>query len=142
MTRYILDTDHVTLIQQGHPQITARAEEVGSDSIFVTAVTLEEQLAGRLAVINRAATRPQQLKLAYENLRKTHTYFCGVSLLGFDDGAATIYQQLRAQGIRVGSNDLRIGSIALANQMVVVTRNRKDFGQIPDLLLDDWTGLF
>ena len=66
MSRYILDTDHVTLFQHNHPKISQRARAVGGSSIFVTTVTLEEQLRGRLAVINRAATKPEQLAVAYD----------------------------------------------------------------------------
>ena len=61
MSRYILDTDHVTLFQHNHPQITQRARAVGGSNIFVTTVTLEEQLRGRLAGISRAATQPERL---------------------------------------------------------------------------------
>lgn len=139
MTRYILDTDHVTLLQYGHPLITTRALQVGEDNIFTTTVTLEEQLEGRLVVIRQAATRPQYLAKAYENLRRTHVYFCAVNLLDFDERATKIYLELRSQRIRVGSHDLRIAAIALANQMMVVTRNRKDFEQVPGLEMEDWT---
>lgn len=44
MSRYILDTDHVTLSQHGNSQILQRAQAIGSANIFVTTVTLEEQL--------------------------------------------------------------------------------------------------
>jgi tRNA(fMet)-specific endonuclease VapC len=139
VTRYILDTDHVTLLQYGHPLITARSLQVGEGNIFTTTVTLEEQLEGRLVVIRQAATRPQYLATAYENLRRTHEYFCAVNLLDFDDRATEIYLDLRSRRIRVGSHDLRIAAIALANQMVVATRNRKDFELVPGLQINDWT---
>lgn len=141
MTRYILDTDHVTLFQYGHPIITARVLQMDEGSIFTTTVTMEEQLEGRLAVIRQAATKPQYLARAYENLRRTHQYFCAVNLLDFDDRATTIYLELRSRRIRVGSHDLRIAAIALANEMIVVTRNRKDFEQVSGLGIEDWTML-
>jgi tRNA(fMet)-specific endonuclease VapC len=139
VTRYILDTDHVTLLQYGHPLITTRSLRVGEGNIFTTTVTLEEQLEGRLVVIRQAATRPQYLATAYENLRRTHEYFCAVNRLDFDSRATKIYLELRSRRIRVGSHDLRIAAIALANQMVVATRNRKDFELVPELQIDDWT---
>ena len=35
--------------------------------------------------------------------------------------------------------DLKIASVALVNQAVVLTRNSRDFGQIAGLFIEDWT---
>jgi len=139
LNQYILDTDHVTLFQHNHLRISQRARAVGSSNIFVTTVTLEEQLRGRLAGISRAATKPEQLAVAYENLRRTLLYFCSVNLLNFDDAAYNCYQILLQQKIRIGTQDLRIAAITLANQAILVTRNQQDFIKVPDLSLEDWT---
>jgi len=139
VSKYILDTDHVTLFQHNHPKITQRAKTVGGANIFVTTVTLEEQFRGRLAAIARVATQPQKLAIAYENLRKTLVYFCNINLLDFDDAAYSCYQNLRQQKIKIGTQDLRIASVVLANEAIVVTRNYKDFSKVPNLSLEDWT---
>ena len=139
MSKYILDTDHVTLFQHNHPKITQRAKTLGGSNIFVTTVTLEEQFRGRLAAIARVANKPQKLAIAYENLRRTLVYFCNVNLLDYDDAAYNCYQNLRQQKIKVGTQDLRIASIGLANEAIVITRNYKDFSQVPNLSLEDWT---
>jgi tRNA(fMet)-specific endonuclease VapC len=62
-----------------------------------------------------------------------------VNLLDFNDAAYNYYQSLRQQQIRIGTQDLRIAAITLANQTVVVTRNQQDFSKVPDLSLEDWT---
>lgn len=139
MSQYILDTDHVTLFQHNHPKISQKVRAVGSSNIFVTTVTLEEQLRGRLAGISRAATKPELLAVAYGNLRETLLYFCSVNLLNFDDAAYNCYQSLLQLKIRIGTQDLRIAAIALANQAILVTRNQQDFGKVPNLSLGDWT---
>jgi tRNA(fMet)-specific endonuclease VapC len=41
--------------------------------------------------------------------------------------------------IRIGTQDLKIASIALANRATLLTRNYRDFVQVPDLIIDDWT---
>lgn len=139
MIKYILDTDHVTLFQHNHPKIVQRAKIIGGANIFVTTVTLEEQFRGRLAAIARVASQPQKLAIAYKNLRKTLVYFCNVNLLDFDDAAYNCYQNLRQQKIKVGTQDLRIASVALANKAIVVTRNHKDFSKVPNISLEDWS---
>jgi tRNA(fMet)-specific endonuclease VapC len=54
-----------------------------------------------------------------------------------DTDHLTWFQQLHT--IRIGTLDRKIGAIALANQLVVVTRNRRDFARIPALMLEDWS---
>jgi tRNA(fMet)-specific endonuclease VapC len=41
--------------------------------------------------------------------------------------------------LRIGTQDLKIASVALANNLILLTRNRRDFGRIPGLMLDDWS---
>ncbi|WP_375469581.1 type II toxin-antitoxin system VapC family toxin [uncultured Nostoc sp.] len=108
MSLYILDTDHVTLSQHGNSKILQRAQAVGSSNIFITTVTLEEQLKGRLASISKCANKPQFLAVAHRNLRITQIYFCSMNLLEFDEAAYSRYQSLRWQKIQIGTQDLRI----------------------------------
>ncbi|MEH2069567.1 MAG: type II toxin-antitoxin system VapC family toxin [Nostoc sp.] len=139
MSQYILDTDHVTLSQHGNSKILERAQAVGTSNIFITTVTLEEQLKGRLASISKCATKSELLAVAYRNLRITQIYFCSMNLLDFDDTAYSCYQSLRQQRIQIGTQDLRIAAIALANEAILVTRNQRDFSKVPNLCLEDWT---
>jgi tRNA(fMet)-specific endonuclease VapC len=46
---------------------------------------------------------------------------------------------MKKQRIRVGTMDLRIVAIALANGMTVLTRNGADCGRVPNLTVEDWT---
>jgi len=39
---------------------------------------------------------------------------------------------------RVGTMDLKIASIALANDATLLTRNTSDFKRVPDLRIEDW----
>lgn len=41
--------------------------------------------------------------------------------------------------VRVGTKDLRIASIVLANNATLLTRNNRDFSRVPDLRSEDWT---
>jgi tRNA(fMet)-specific endonuclease VapC len=43
------------------------------------------------------------------------------------------------QRIRVGTQDLRIASIVLANQGILLSRNARDFDRFPNLIVENWT---
>lgn len=52
MTQYILDTDHVTALQRGNSIFLQRFKMIDDSQIFVTIITLEEQIQGRFEQIN------------------------------------------------------------------------------------------
>jgi tRNA(fMet)-specific endonuclease VapC len=139
VSRYILDTNIVTLSQHGNSPIAQRAKVVGITNIFITTVTLEEQLKGRLAAISRCATKPELLPIAHQNLLITQRYFCNMNLLDFHECACECFKKLRQQKINIGTQDLRIAAIALVNDVILVTQNYKDFIKVPDLKMEDWT---
>jgi tRNA(fMet)-specific endonuclease VapC len=61
----------------------------------------------------------------------------GFPIVSYDQPAEDEFQLLRV--IRIGTQDLQIASIALANQLIVVTRNRRDFSRVPGLTIEDWS---
>ena len=138
MSSYIFDTDHVTLHQHGHPVVVRRLAQLGISSIVVTIITAEEQMRGRLDVVRRNSTSPRQVQ-AYAALQATIHYFQQIPILEFDQAAYDRFMALRQQRIRIGSQDLRIAAITLAAGGILVTRNQRDFAQVPDLMLEDWS---
>lgn len=60
----------------------------------------------------------------------------------FCDRCVFIYGKLRAKlasaGTPIGSNDLLIASIALANDLILVTHNVKEFNRVQGLKIEDW----
>jgi tRNA(fMet)-specific endonuclease VapC len=107
-------------------------------SVKTTVVTVEEQYGGRLAQIRKAQT-PETLVAAYDRLIATFALFSQLAILPYDLTAADFFKQFRQTGIRIGTQDLRIASITLAHSGIVVTRNRKDFEQVPGLSIEDWS---
>jgi tRNA(fMet)-specific endonuclease VapC len=138
MTLWILDTDHVSLFQTGHPLITQRVRSIDPNAIAVTIVTVEEQMYGRLNRIRRAKST-EDLRLAYFNLNRTLDYFQTINVLDFDEAAADCYQEIVGQKLRVGTQDLKIAAITLSRQAIVVTRNYRDFGKVSGLQIEDWS---
>jgi hypothetical protein len=60
-------------------------------------------------------------------------------IVTFDSNAIAIFRELKSQGIEVATMDLRIASIALDLDLILLTRNVKDFQSVPQLLVEDWT---
>jgi tRNA(fMet)-specific endonuclease VapC len=136
--RYVLDTDHVTLHFRGHSQVGQKLTLIPPDEIATTTITAEEQLRGRLAQIRKASTT-EALAMAHRRFRQAIYDLAKLNILEFDAAAITILEDLKRQRSRVGSQDLRIAAIAIANGAIVVTRNRVDFEQIAGLKIEDWT---
>jgi tRNA(fMet)-specific endonuclease VapC len=59
-------------------------------------------------------------------------------IVPFDEGAADRFAALRRQRIRIGTMDLKIASIALVNDALLVTTNLRDYSLVPQLRCDDW----
>ena len=135
---WILDTDCLSLFQRGHPIVTQRVNAVNTGEIAITIVTAEEQLRGRLNIINRASS-PEALISAYEGLKNTLDDLESLNMLYFNQSASLCYKNLLNQKIRIGTKDLRIAAITLSVDGILVTRNRRDFIKVPGLRFEDWT---
>ncbi len=138
MTLWILDTDHVSLLQRGNAIVVSKVTAVNPSEIAVTIVTIVEQMYGRLDVIKRAKSK-KELVTAYALLKETFNRLCQANILDFNEAAFESYNELLKQKIRVGTQDLRIAAIALSVNGIVVTRNRRDFEKVPGLKIVDWS---
>jgi tRNA(fMet)-specific endonuclease VapC len=138
MIRFLLDTDHISLHERGHPPLRERLEAVSPDLIAVSVVTVEEALRGRLAVLARHSSGENRQR-AYAKLLETVRFFGSIQVVLFGARCEEQYQALRAQRVRAGTQDLRIAATALANGFTLVTRNRRDFARVPGLPIEDWS---
>ncbi len=134
---YLLDTDHISLLQRGHPTASAKYRLMKDEAVFVSVISYEEQLRGRLAVVSQSKT-PESLLMAYYRLGEMQKYFCRFRMLGFTDAEHVIFVVLRQKHRRQGKMDLRIAATALANDAILVTRNTQDFADIENLKLENW----
>lgn len=138
MTLWVLDTDHLSLQQRGNALLDARLKQVPTEALAVTIISVEEQLYGRLNQIRRAQTT-EIMTFAYDGLQKAIRRFQSIQILSFNTDSTRIYQNFINQKIRIGTQDLKIASIVLANGGVLLTRNYRDFSKVPNLLIEDWT---
>jgi tRNA(fMet)-specific endonuclease VapC len=77
-----------------------------------------------------------------ENLENLRKFFGDFVSLPFDGQAAVICGRVRAQlkkmGTPIGSYDIQIAAIALANNLTLVTHNTREFERVDGLQLEDW----
>ena len=110
MTLWVLDTDHLSLLERGNFKIQTRLRQMDASSVVITIVTAEEKMKGRLAAINSLSgiERIDRLAVAYRALQSTIEDLQMLSILPFSELARDKYRELLEQKIRVGSHDLRI----------------------------------
>ena len=139
---YILDTDHIGILQRrrgNEYEVLSRRMAARIQTEFHTSiVTFHEQILGWNAYIAQAKDQTGIVR-GYGKLELILTDFANAQILPFDEAAAEIFDDIRAQKIRVSTMDLHIASIALATGMTVLSRNLVDFHRVPNLQAEDWT---
>lgn len=138
---YILDTDHLSLIQRNGKegkQILTKLASIEDPEVAVTVITYEEQVRGRLSVVSKAKTQDEQA-LAYQGLLRLALDYQSTIIIPFSRIAVLEHQRLRKAYPRIGTMDLKIAAIVIINNAILLTRNASDFGQIAELQVQDWT---
>lgn len=139
MTRYILDTDHVSRIFYGNAQVIANAQK---EEYSITIVTVQELFNGWIGRINDPIQN-KMLSTLYSKLWMTTEYLKTVEVLNFTPEAENrlklLLRQFPILRKKRLQKDLRIAAIALTLDVTVVTCNYRDFSQVPNLQIADWT---
>ena len=134
-----LDTDCISLILYNHPQLTAKA---GRHQFAITIITVQELFNGWVGRINDPS-QVHNLPELYSKLWTTVQYLQSIEVLNFTPEADNCLKQLLKYHPPLRKNrlqkDMRIAAIALSIGATVVTRNQRDFGQVPGLKIEDWT---
>ena len=95
-------------------------------------------MRGWLALINKQSDVDKQV-LAYSELIGLLEFYGYWQVLPFDASSATQFTKFRDQRIRIGTMDLKIASIAVTNNCLLLTANTRDFAKVPGLEIQDWT---
>lgn len=139
---YLLDTNHCSAIIFGDPAVITRVTEVGAANLAISAIT-----AGELLYMAENSERIE------ENLVVIEEFLEDMSVYNVDGETSRIYAKLKAQimnqfapkerskrrkiritDLGIGENDLGIASIAIQNNLAVVSADR-DFKRIQEV----WT---
>ncbi len=140
--KFLLDTDHISILQrQTGPEFAALSAHLArqqTGDLAFSVVSFHEQVMGCHAYLNRSRTSGDLVR-GYAMLTGVLRDFGGSLVLPFDAAAATAFDGLLAQRLRLATMDLRIAAIALSRGLTLLTRNVRDFGRVPGLATADWT---
>lgn len=135
---FVVDTDILSLLQQNHERVSEcfrRADR----RIVTTIISRIEILQGRFAAVLKAADGDDLLR-AQHRLKQSEIHLNKLPILVFSTATIARFDQLRQNTKlkKIGRGDLLIAAITLANRATLVTRNVKDFRQIPQLTIENW----
>jgi tRNA(fMet)-specific endonuclease VapC len=129
---YLLDTNIcIAFLHKNDPLVKNQLEQIPIENISLCSIVKAELLYG--------ARHSQNVS---RNLQTLTSFFSNFVSFYFDDKAAEhygmIHATLRSAGQMIGLNDILIASIALAQDLTVVTRNTKEFIKVPGLCVEKW----
>ena len=139
MKIYLLDTNIIsepTKVSPSEKVIEKLAENLEYSTI--SSVTWAEVLAG-VKLLPEGKRKNALFEYFVENVQKQY------EILPFDSSAASIYsdlfERLKKNGTPAQKFDLLIASIAISNNLILVTRNTGDFENIvknSTLMIENW----
>jgi len=140
--KYLLDTDHATILQQRRgPEFLRLLDRISQHDpadLSFSVVSYHEQSMGCHAYVNRSRTLAELVR-GYGVLSRVIQAFAEGPVLPFAKAAASTFRDLTSRRLHVGTMDLRIAAIALSRDLTLLTRNVSDFGKVPGLRTEDWT---
>ena len=134
------DTDVMTLITFGDPGCVQKASLIPDAEQCLPIVVAEQLLRGRLNLIRQAQAGKGRISIdqAYHFPESTIHDIQDLTVLSHSQQAEALTQSWRKQKIKVGISDLRIAAICVVHSATLISRNRRDFDQVPGLMVEYW----
>ncbi len=137
----LLDTDHLTVLKytdsERYVRLHGRLLAAAPELIGTTIVNVEEQMRGWLAAIAKEKTLLRQIT-AYRELTDLFDFFAKLNIISLSAEAVDLFNGFRKSGIKIGAMDLKMACIAMANNVLFLTANRRDFEKVPGLKFENW----
>ena len=136
----VLDTDHFSEWERKAApglRLKARLDAYTGDAALAVA-TVQEILQGRLAELNQHNDKPHRQVLPYDRFKQQVEIVAMWAILRWDNEAADLFLKHRRGGVRIGTMDLKIACIVIVHDATLLTRNTRDFAQVPGLRFENW----
>jgi tRNA(fMet)-specific endonuclease VapC len=130
MPRYMLDTDICIYLMKHQPaQVARRFAECYVGDVVMSAITFAELEYGVSVAANPSRERRNLAALIED-----------IQVLPFDAAAAAAYRPIRkaTRERKKDHLDKLIAAHAVSQHVVLVTNNERDFGNYPNLKIENW----
>lgn len=131
MVKYLLDTDICIYWLKERAPVPERVAAVGWSEISICSITVAELYFG--------AYNSRKIQ---ENLATADQFIRSISVLSLTNNALNNFGKLKAQlrqlGKQITNFYLLIASVALAENLILVTNNTRHYERISGLNLDNW----
>ena len=128
---YLLDTNTIIYFFKGMGIISKNLFNISPKDIFIPSIVVYELEVG-IAKSNDSQKRQEQLKRLLSQ----------INIIDFTQKEAVQSAKIRAdlekKGTPIGSIDVLIAGCAKANNLILVTRNTKEFQRVENLQVLDW----
>ncbi len=132
--KFLFDTDTITNILKKIPsnKLVSKLKTLEYEQQFISTITISEIVYG--------AMKSEKTEFHLKNLESL--ILPSVNVIGFDSRAAFHCGRIRAilerKAIPINQSDLQIAAIAIANELILVTRNIKHFIRVEELKVENW----
>jgi len=128
--KYLIDTNICIHYFKGQFKLKEKIESIGFENFAISEITLAELIYG--------AEKSQKVE---KNLKVVENFADKIEILPILT-CLRVYgkekARLRSIGKTISDLDLFIGSTAIVNNMVMVTRNIREFERIEGITIENW----
>ncbi|TNF40307.1 MAG: type II toxin-antitoxin system VapC family toxin [Bacteroidetes bacterium] len=127
---YLLDTNICIYYFKGQFSLKEKIEEIGFQNVAISEITLAELIYGA----EKSQRKEQNLKVVEDFADKITIIPILTSIRIYGKEKA----RLKTKGTIISDLDLFIGATSIVNDMILVTRNTREFERLKDIKLENW----
>lgn len=129
--RYLLDTDTLVYFYKRTGNCSQHLESLPDQDIAISTINLFELEFGLAKSSN-----PFPLRAFIRELSRRY------NVVDFDTAASQRAGEIRAylqlKGTPIGPYDVQVAGVAMARDLILVTRNTREFERVPGLRVENW----
>lgn len=128
--KYLLDTNICIHLFRGQYNLIEKFQEINLDDCAISEITLAELILG--------AENSPNPKKNYKIIDKFSEQVRILPIFNSIQIYAKEKVSLRKKGTMISDFDLLIGSTAIANELIMITENIKEFERISGIEIENW----